>query len=172
MFTALSRVAIAALLTVSAVVQSAAYEPVWTYYRDPVYGFSVDLPLGLFEPLEQEAAPGTTFLEVGGSGQLSIYGGRAEGLTLDQFAQRLSEGDQIRAITYRVGGDSWFVLSGNLAPDGPAEEPLIFYTKLLLSADGRRFSAFELSYPEAEKSRYDAIVERIEDTMTRPPPLD
>ena len=140
----------------------------WTGFIDSQYGFSVDLPLGLFEPMEQDEGPGMTLAEIGGSGQLSIYGGAAEGLTLDQFAQTLASGEQVRTITYKAGGDSWFVLSGDYAPDRPGDAPLIFYTKVLLSQDGDSFSAFEISYPRDDKARYDPIVERLEESMSRP----
>jgi hypothetical protein len=164
--------AMALLLSAPAMAQGDAGPIAWTSYIDPGYGFSVDLPLGMFEPVTQDTGLGMTLAETGGSGQLSIYGGAAEGLTLDQFAERLSAGEQIRTITYQAGGDSWFVLSGDYAPDGPAGEPLIFYTKVLLSPDGDSFSAFEISYPKADKARYDPIVERIEDSMSRPGAAD
>jgi hypothetical protein len=157
------------LLPGAVMAQGDAGQVAWTSYIDPTYGFSVELPLGLFEPLEEVSDdPGMTLVEPGGSGQLSIYGGAAQGLTLDEFAQRLSSGEQVRTITYRAGGQSWFVLSGDYTPDSPSDEALIFYTKVLLSPDGNSFSAFELSYPKDDKARYDAIVERIEDSMTRP----
>jgi hypothetical protein len=156
------------LLPASALAQGDGGAINWTGYSDPDFGFSVDLPLGLFEPVEQEAGLGLTLIEMDGTGQLSIYGGAAAGLTLDQFAERLSAGEQVRTITYQTGGNSWFVLSGDYAPDDHGGPPLIFYTKVLLSPDGDSFSAFEISYPRHDKARYDAIVERIEGSITRP----
>lgn len=162
--TSLRATAITLLLPMAAMAQDIA----WTSYVDPEFRFSVDLPLGMFEPLDGDAGVGMTLAETGGQGQLSIYGGEAPGLTLEQFAERLSTGEQIRTITYQTGGNSWFVLSGDYAPDTPQSEPLIFYTKVMLAEDGNSFSAFEISYPKREKSRYDPIVERIEGTMSRP----
>lgn len=153
-----------------AMAQSGMAPITWTNYVDDSFGFSVDLPLGLFEPNDEAGGQGMTLAEVGGSGQLSIYGGAAQGLTLDQFAERLSAGPQVRSITYKAGGNSWFVLSGDYAPDAAESTPLIFYTKVLLSPDGNRFSAFEISYPKAEKARYDTVIERLESSMTRPRP--
>jgi hypothetical protein len=140
----------------------------WAEYVDPQYGFSAELPYGLFEPLEDDGMGGLTLGEVGGTGQISIYGGNAEGLTLDGFAERLTSGNEVRSITYRAEGQSWFVLSGFYEPE-TGGEPLIFYTKLLLSADRETFSAFEISYDANEKARYDELVSRIEDNFTRPP---
>lgn len=140
----------------------------WDRYTDPDYGFSAELPYGQFEPLPDDGSGGLTLGEIGGTGQISIYGGDAVGLTLEGFAERLSAGDQVRSITYQASGNSWFVLSGFYDPRGQ-DEGLIFYTKVLLSADRRTFSAFEISYDAQEKARYDAIVSRIEDNFTRPP---
>lgn len=139
----------------------------WERYEDPQYGFSAELPYGAFEPLGEEGSGGLTLREVGGSGQISIYGGDAGGLTLESFAERLSSGEEVRTITYQAGGNSWFVLSGYYEPEA-AGERLIFYTKVLLSADRESFSAFEISYDPAEKQRFDPLVSRIEDSFTRP----
>lgn len=144
-------------------------EPIaWTTFVDPLYNFSVELPMGLFEPLGSAGDIGLTLAEIGGGGQLSLYGGPVEGLTIEDFAARLAAGEQIRTITYRAGGQSWFVLSGHYEKDGQSGDPLIFYTKVLVSADGQSFSAFEISYPTRDKERYDPIVSRIEDSLTRP----
>lgn len=155
------------LLPLSAMAQDG--QPIaWSSFIDEAYDFSVDLPLGLFEPMAEATSEGMTLANVSGEAQLSVYGGAAPGLTIDQFAQRLSTGEQVRTITYRAKGQSWFVLSGDYAPDRDSAEPLIFYTKVLLSPDGNSFSAFEISYPRRDKPRYDPVVERIEDSLTRP----
>ena len=144
--------------------QEAPHE--WGTYRDTQYGFSAELPFGMFERPAEQAGNGLTLLQIFGSGQISIYGGDAAGLTLERFEQRLSAGAEVRDITYRASGDSWFVLSGFY--DQPNGEPLIFYTKVLLSSDRQRFSAFEVSYDQREKAQFDGIVTRIEDSFTRP----
>jgi hypothetical protein len=149
-------------------VPSSAQSAAWERYVDPQYGFSAELPYGVFEPLEDDGSGGLTLGEVGGTGQISIYGGDAGGLTLEGFAERLSAGEEVRSITYQAGGDSWFVLSGYYQPDAEGER-LIFYTKVLLSPDRETFSAFEISYDLDEKARFDGIVSRIEDSFTRPP---
>lgn len=140
----------------------------WTRYSDPELQFSIDLPLGMFEPVAGGAAGSLTLAEVGGSGQLSIYGGPAAGLTREEFERRLSAGEQIRSITYRTGGNSWFVLSGFYGAEGEEDDPLIFYTKVLMSPDHDSFAAFEISYDEDDKALFDPIIERIEDSFTRP----
>ena len=163
----LSGIAAVSLILVGSV-PSSAQSAAWERYVDPQYGFSAELPYGVFEPLEDDGSGGLTLGEVGGTGQISIYGGDAGGLTLEGFAERLSAGEEVRSITYQAGGDSWFVLSGYYQPDAEGER-LIFYTKVLLSPDRETFSAFEISYDLDEKARFDGIVSRIEDSFTRPP---
>ncbi|WP_108462127.1 hypothetical protein [Devosia naphthalenivorans] len=163
----LSGIAAVSLILVGSV-PSSAQSVDWERYVDPQYGFSAELPYGVFEPLEDDGSGGLTLGEVGGTGQISIYGGDAGGLTLEGFAERLSAGEEVRSITYQAGGDSWFVLSGYYQPDAEGER-LIFYTKVLLSPDRETFSAFEISYDLDEKARFDGIVSRIEDSFTRPP---
>jgi hypothetical protein len=162
------QVLLAVAFALAAWIPAGAQEAQWARYVDPQFGFSADLPYGAFEPLEEEG-PGLTLGEVGGNGQISIYGGDASGLTLDVFAERLTSGNEVRSITYRAEGNSWFVLSGFYEPE-TGGEPLIFYTKVLLSADRQTFSAFEISYDADEKARYDRLVDRIEDSFTRPRP--
>lgn len=141
----------------------------WTPYADPVYGFSAELPLGLFSVVEAEGSPGIMLAEVGGEAQLSLYGGPAEGMNRDALEARLSAGEQIGTITYRTGGDSWFVLSGFYEPLGPGDLT-IFYTKVMFSPDHQTFSAFEISFPATDKPRFEALVEHFEDNFTRPRP--
>ncbi|NGP17897.1 hypothetical protein [Devosia aurantiaca] len=140
----------------------------WSRFEDAETGFSVDLPFGLFQLSPTEDGQSRLFLETDGDGQINLYQGDAAGLTLDDFADRLSADDPNREITYRAEGESWFVLSGFSHSEIEGVEPLIFYTKVLLSRDGQRFSGFEVSYPSSDKVRYDAIIERIEDSFSRP----
>ena len=160
---------ISAAVLMLGVVAVAAEPPAvtWTSYRDPEHGYSVELPLGLFEAVEAEGSPGITLAEVGGAARLSFYGGPAEGMTRDGLEARLAAGEDVAVVTYRDGGDSWFVLSGYYQPDGEGSST-IFYTKVLFSADHGSFSAFEISFPEADKPRFEAVVERLEDNFTRP----
>lgn len=152
-------------LTVPALAQSETAQ--WQDYTDSTYGFSAQLPLGIFEEVDSGGRPGIMLEEIGGTAMLSLYGGPAEGLTRDALEARLESGEQISTITYRAGGDSWFVLSGFYKPTN-AEEDVIFYTKVLFSTDRDTFSAFEISFPAADKPRFEDLVERFEDNFTRP----
>ncbi len=162
------RIAAAVILALSvapAVAQAVRTD--WTPYVDPVFGFSAELPLGLFSVVEVKGSPGIMLAEVGGEAQLSLYGGPAEGMNRDALEARLSAGEQIGTITYQTGGRSWFVLSGFYEPLGPGDLT-IFYTKVMFSPDHQTFSAFEISFPAEDKPRFEALVERFEDSFTRP----
>lgn len=139
----------------------------WQPFRDPTFGFTALLPTETFAPAASSDTPGLTLRSLDGRAQINLYGGPAQGLSREALEARLSEGQQIEEITYRTGGDSWFVLSGFYEPLAGGE-PVIFYTKVLFSRTHDSFSAFEISFPESEKPRYEAMVEYFEDNFTRP----
>lgn len=142
-----------------------AQESGWRPYADTTYGFTAELPLDTFTMVDSSDVPGVSLAEIGGDARINFYGGPAEGITRDALETRFVNGEQ--TITYRAGGESWFVLSG-FYDSANAAEPMIFYTKVLFSADQRTFSAFEINFPAAEKPRFAPIVETFEDNFTRP----
>ncbi|MDB5505585.1 MAG: hypothetical protein JWR75_223 [Devosia sp.] len=144
-------------------------EAPWGRYIDPQFAFAIDLPTGLFEQVDRSAGAGVKLQEIGGGGQIEVFGwanldkqSPAELLDALEQAQRLGE------VTYRAHGNSWFVLSGYFTADDAPDEPLVFYTKVMFSADRSRISAFEISYPAAELERFDPIVTRLSRTLTSP----
>jgi hypothetical protein len=141
----------------------------WRHYSDPEFGYSIDLPEDGFEVEVDAVGNGLTLYDRKGRGQIDVYAFRDdEELNLRRIRAELENADRIKQITYSRSGASWFVISGYYRrPDDEASD-LIFYAKFMLSADRRVLSAFEASYPVAEKRRYDPIIERIEDTLTRP----
>lgn len=151
-------------LTIPAVAQT---DLAWESYTDSTYGFSAELPTGWFAPVDDPDRPGISLVEVGGFAELSLYGGPAEGMTRDRLEDRLATGEQVSDITYRAGGDSWFVLSGYYQADDLADRT-IFYTKVMFSPDQQTFSAFEISFPIEDKPRLAPMIEYFEDNFTRP----
>ncbi len=146
----------------------AAPEISWQSYEDPAYGFEVELPLGLFTGSRREDS-GITLDETDGRGQIDVYGAQnTQGLSPREFQAELSRTDRIREITYARRGSSWFVISGYYRRDDDEGDDLIFYAKFMFSPDRERLSAFEASYPIADKELYDAIIERMEDSLTSP----
>lgn len=137
----------------------------WERYTHGNLGFSVQVPTHLFR-IDSRANERLRLSEVDGAALLDIYGMRNPELTsIEDFAAMLEDADPSRRITYRAGGNSWYVLSGYLENEA---EPTIFYAKFMLSRDGTALSAFELSYPAAERRRLDRVVEQMEDTLSAP----
>jgi hypothetical protein len=140
----------------------------WRSYRETDFNFEIELPLGLFEPADDDGK-GLRLRESGGLGLLDVYGAvNSQSLAPDDFAAMLERDDQIGKVTYRASGRDWFVLSGFYSRDVAADEHMIFYSKFMFSADHERFSAFEISYPPSDKQRFDDIVARLEQTLTAP----
>jgi len=137
----------------------------WERYVNDGLGFSISLPTDSFT-VTSESAGRLTLTEQGGTAQLDVFGVQnPEALSVAKFQKMMEAADESRRITYRANGRSWFVLSGYL--EGEAE-PTIFYAKFMLNAAGTALSAFEISYPRAQKARLDATVSRLEDSLTAP----
>ncbi len=139
----------------------------WRPYRNALYGYAAELPADGFTTVRTER--GMTLLEQQGRGQIDIYGARnAERLGPMQYERVLADADRISEITYRRRGASWLVVSGYYKPDEQRGDNLIFYAKFMFSADRRSIAGFEASYPAESRKKFDAIVERLEDSLTAP----
>ena len=87
----------------------------------------------------------------------SKLGRNEEGRTPAAFKEWLiANTEGYDELTYRPRGRSWFVLSGYRGDN-------IYYEKVMFSCGGDVVNVFAMSYPVAERSHYDPIVERIED---------
>jgi hypothetical protein len=162
-------VAMRAMLVVISVLlfAPAATADDWRYYSDPQFGYSIVLPDEGFD-VEAERN-GLTLYEREGRGQIDVYAFRNDNeLSIEQIRDELGRADRIRQITYSRSGASWFVISGYYQRLEDEATDLIFYAKFMFSADRRSVSAFEASYPVGDKDRYDPIIEKIEDSLTRP----
>lgn len=160
----MSALPVATLVSVLAAVSPAAAQELYTY-TNPDVGFTIGLPSDGFE-VERETEGRLQLVEAGGSAQLDVYGvHNPDTQSIGEFQAMVEAADSSRRITYRAGGNSWFVLSGYL--EGEAE-PTIFYAKFMVNAAGTAMSAFEISYPESRRASFDPLVERIEDSLTAP----
>jgi hypothetical protein len=162
----------ALLFALAASLPAVAQAPAWQPYEDPELGFRIELPLADFEAIgDDDDGPDVLRLyeRHGGDAMIEVYGGQnPEGLSAAEFADMLAGADRIAEVTYRTGGRSWFVLSGYYQRLGFEEQELIFYAKFMFSPDLQRFAAFEISYPAADKERFDPVVERLEASFRSP----
>ena len=58
------------------------------------------------------------------------------------------------AIDYAPVRDNWFVLSG-------MRDGMMFYERVTFTCGGRRINSWALLYPDAERRRYDRVVEQV-----------
>ncbi|MEO6013247.1 MAG: hypothetical protein ABIQ30_06650 [Devosia sp.] len=141
----------------------------WRHFSDPAFGYSINLPGRGFAVEAVGAKHGVTLYERGGRGQIDVYASdNLARLELREVRDALSSAERIRDITYTRSGASWFVISGHYRRQEDEAADLIFYAKFMLSADGQSISAFEASYPIADKERYDPIIEEMQRSLTRP----
>ncbi|WP_127753768.1 hypothetical protein [Devosia sp. 1566] len=143
----------------------------WTRFEDPALGYRIEVPLDHYGQDGAADASGIrTFDALDGSGQLSIFGApNTDDLSIAQLQEAVASSGQIDNVTYRASGNSWFVLSGYDTDENGRE--LVVYTKFLFNRDRSAFAAFEISYPEDERSRYNPIVTRIEKSLRAPAPV-
>lgn len=141
--------------------QSRDFNLEWSEYRNERFGLSLSFPAKLFGlGRSAEAGDGQLFTSKDGRAQLLI--GALENsdhhspATYQQFiAQSSYPGFE---IDYAPVGRSWSVLSGE-------RDGTVFYEKVMFSCGGAVINSFALLYPVSQKSIYDAVVERIEDTF-------
>lgn len=159
------RLALFALFAFMLGSQPAAWASEWTTYGGP--GFVIEVPADYVEAADSK--PDHLVLVDGtNTVLLEVYGGPNKSeLSAAELADSLSRAERIADVTYRAEGRSWFVLSGHYRSLGSGARPLIYYAKLLISADGSRLAGFEISYPQDDKRRLDPVVSRIEDSFRR-----
>ena len=130
----------------------------WRTQRDPHFGFSYSYPAEMFAPMEGER-PSFYYYGSAVTGGKFLVGAwnNQQGATPQEFKQwMLTHADGYEDITYQPRGRSWFVLSGH-------RDDQIFYEKVIFSCKGCVVNVFAISYPEAERQRFDPVVERMED---------
>jgi hypothetical protein len=126
-------------------------------YRNERHGFGLSYPAEFL--LDRATLPadggGAEFWTADGSAGFAVYGGEnASGRSIrDLFAEaraNIAAQDGGR-VTYTRLGTDWFVVSG--VADGR-----IVYQRTVMGRGGRLVATLYVSYPEAEKARWDAAV--------------
>jgi hypothetical protein len=139
----------------------------WRSHYRADHDFELDLPVGMFSR-EEDTGSRLVLSDDNTGAEIQIFGGNNQRrLAPDAFMELLEDGERIDEVAYRASGRTWFVLSG-YSVDEASGERLIFYTKVMLSRDLSRLSAFEIVYPASERRRFDRIVTRIEKSLTAP----
>lgn len=133
----------------------------WRSFADGHAGVHISYPADVFLPRPSEGGSSArVFVSRDGGARFAI-GARssAEGESPAYFRRHLLGTDaRYDNLTYGPRGRDWFVLSGY---DGDN----IYYEKVMFSCGRSVTSVFLISYPIAQRARYDGIVERMEDTF-------
>jgi hypothetical protein len=132
----------------------------WATQRDPQFGFSFDYPAEMFAPTEGERPSFYYYVSEETDAKFLVGAWNSgQGNTPKEFKQwMLTHAEGYEDITYQPRGRSWFVLSGHRGDQ-------IYYEKAIFSCSGQVVNVLAIAYPEAQRDRFDPVVERMEDSF-------
>jgi serine/threonine-protein kinase len=148
------------LLIVSAMIaaagSNAALAQELRTYSEPRFGTSARVPAGWHsQPITGQLGSGAQFVSPDGETWVAVYGRQAEPTAAEE--QKRDEGlARDERVTYRAGGNRWFVRSG-FKETGNGNER-IFYRKAIMSCGGRVAHLLAFEYPADEKRAHDRLV--------------
>lgn len=148
--------AVVAVVAGSAALQAGPVGHSITYFNEK-YGFTLGVPVEIFEPASAKAQEegGLWVSRDGQARLLAVAAPAAVGVTLASYRQFVLQQSYANAtIEYAPVRETWFVLSGR--KDGQ-----MFYERINFACDGRYIYGWQLTYPLAERRRYDAVVEAV-----------
>ncbi len=130
-----------------------AIEGGYSIYENDRYGTFISYPAEYFRP---EAPPGNAdgrrFVSVDGTAAFYVFAQfNALGLTQAEMIAQDKQADTQSRITYERAGPGWYVLSGFRGTD-------IFYRRVISDGPDGLIRVFEISYPAARKTEFDAIL--------------
>lgn len=132
----------------------------WTNLRDDRFGVSITYPAGMFVPAKLDEPGMRAFRSDDGKAKF-LVGARdnGKGDSPESFRRSLLKNPgRYSDVTYRPSGGNWFVLSGFRGDE-------VYYEKIAFSCDRQVVNVFAISYPVADRDRYDHVVERMEDSF-------
>jgi hypothetical protein len=138
---------------------SALAQTHWATYENARFGTTADYPADLFTKRDPppENGDGVRMHSADDRATLTIYGHyNVENDTPASYFQRLVDSDR---VTYKRIKRTYYVASG-------VRGDKIYYERCnFRKGDMATVDCFEISYPAAEKSRWDAIVIRISKSL-------
>lgn len=149
----------AVLATLGSLVAQVAADS-WKTHPIERFGGAIDYPENVFAPEPREAdEDDQVFVSTNDEARLAVGSWLNEGgFSPGELKNNLLRSAREASLTYEPGGKTWFVLSGYEGDD-------IYYQKIMFSCGGSVVTAFGLTYPTASRTRYDPIVERMEDSF-------
>lgn len=147
------RVALALLLF--AVLPAAAAD--WGRYANPRFGYAVAVPPG-FAAYGPPAAngDGLALRNRQGTQRLAVWGGQVMENSFEAHAQ---------AAIGRAAGDGWSISYQAVTPGwasySGSRNGQVLYGRDIALCGGRSYASFQLTYPERDIGRMNAVVERL-----------
>ena len=133
----------------------------WNAYRNERFGFGLRYPANIFS-VEKRAEAGDAQLFATKDDEARLLVGAFKNVDKHSVAAYqdyvLRKSYPSYTATYQRRGETWFVVSGHNATK-------TFYEKVMFTCGGRLINSFAMTYPSDQGSRFDPIVERIEDTF-------
>ncbi|MDZ4310974.1 MAG: hypothetical protein U1A24_10530 [Cypionkella sp.] len=131
----------------------------YALYQNARFGTTISYPSAYFNTEQSpENGDGRRFSSADGQSYFLVFGQHdAFGLPQDEMMQQDKTQQAYQGVSYEKSGKNWYVLSG-LTGD------TIFYRKVILAPDGI-IHAFEIHYPAAQKSAFDAVVTHMAQTF-------
>jgi len=125
----------------------------WDTYSNPRFGATAEYPADLFTVQEPppENGDGQTFHTADGRAELTIYG--TNNLHREEPQAYVQHNVSLRDVTYKKIGADFYAVSGTRGAT-------IYYEHCNFP-NMDVLSCFYVSYPAAEKAKWDAIVTRI-----------
>jgi hypothetical protein len=146
------------VLSLASLGSAGAVPEQWTSQSNPEFGFSFSYPKTMFSQVPGERPSFHYFASTDTASKFLVGAwDNRNGTTPEEFKRWLvANAGGYDEVTYRPGGRSWFVLSGYRGEQ-------IYYEKVMFSCGGRVANVYAMSYPTAQRARYDSVVERMED---------
>jgi hypothetical protein len=139
----------------------AALSEGWALHRNARHGYTIEYPSAVFVNKKNSAqGDGTLFSAENGSARLLVgtlvNDSDFTPASYQNYVARHSYPNY--RIEYQRREATWFVLSGRGGGN-------IFYEKVTFTCGGNLLISFAIIYPEEEQSRFNPIVERIDETF-------
>jgi hypothetical protein len=128
----------------------------WTKFVEPSLGTRMDLPSAVFSTADGAAyrGVGRQFKTADGRAALAIYSQRNDNRDTPASYLRKNFVFPRAAVSYERVTRNFFAVSGT-------REGMIFYSRCNISPTGATLHCFDMQFPAAEKTAWDAIVTRM-----------
>lgn len=146
----------ALLLSVVGLSNVSASDFAWKRIEVPANGVSLKVPLGVFEPVDNDADAGRLFASADRKAQLLVGAfANVDNRSIAEHQRFVIDTKYATAnLDYAPRRRNWFVISGTM-------DTRTFYHRVTFTCRRRQINSWAMIYPTAQKGFYDALVERM-----------